>query len=111
MIGIYPFQTNPFIPQAPAQKSINYVNGRANVESSFLAANSSDVYIDTGAKKFYTKQVDANGVVTIKEHNYTEAEEPKPTEYVTKAEFEIFKATMKGVEHGQDTDHSDDNQQ
>ena len=111
MIGIYPFQTNPFLPQAQQQKTINYVNGKAGVESSILSANSSDVYIDTGAKKFYTKQVDASGVATIKEHNYTEVEEAKPIEYVTKAEFELFKATMKGVEHGSDADNIDDNKQ
>jgi len=112
MIGIYPFQTNPFLPQAQQQqKTINYVNGRANVESSYLGPNSSDVYIDTGAKKFYTKHVDANGTATIKVCSYTEDEEPKPTEYVTKEEFELFKATMKGVEHGQDTDNIDNNQQ
>jgi hypothetical protein len=109
MIGIYPFQTNPFLPQQQQQKIINYVEGRANVESSYLGPNSSDVYIDTAAKKFYTKHVNASGVATIKEHDYTEPEEPKPPEYVTKAEFEIFKATMKGVDHGQDTDNSDDN--
>ena len=110
MLGLYPFQTNPYLPQTQQQKTINYVNGRANVESSYLGPNSSDVYIDTGAKKFYTKHVDGNGVATIKEHDYTEAEEPKPPEYVTKAEFELFKATMKGVEHGSDTDNIDDNQ-
>ena len=97
MIGIYPFQTNPFLPQQQQQKTINYVEGRANVESSYLGPNSSDVYIDTAAKKFYTKHVNASGIATIKEHDYTEVEEPKAPEYVTKSEFETFKAQMKGA--------------
>lgn len=103
MIGIYPFQTNSILPQT---KTINYVNGRANVESSYLGANSSDVYIDTGAKKFYTKHVDANGIATIKGFSFTEDEEPKPPEYVTKEEFEQFKAMMKGVNHEPDANNN-----
>ena len=97
------FQSNPFIPQG-SQKSINYVNGKAGVESDRLFPGSSDVYIDTAAKKFYTKAVDTSGATTIKRYSYTEDEEDKPIEYVTKQEFDTFVASLKGVEHESNAD-------
>ena len=104
-----PFQMNmnPFVPnmnipqmQMPIpiqQTSIKYVNGKQAVENQQMAAHSSDVFIDETAKKFYTKKTDATGNVTIKSFDYTESEDDKPVEYITRAEFESFKAKMKGA--------------
>ena len=101
---MYPFQTSPFLPQAQPQAqnhTIQFVNGKSNVESFFLPPNSGEIFQDTENKKFYTKQTDANGTATIKVFDYTEEKAPRPVEYVTKAEFEKFKANLngKGVKH------------
>lgn len=90
----------PFQQQAqPQAQNIKTVNGKASVESYYLQPNSSDLFMDEGNRKIYAKYVDASGATTIKCFDYTEAEEEKPKEYVTKEEFEKFKASMKGVKH------------
>lgn len=43
------------------------------------------------------KQTDASGIATVRAYDFKEAEEDRPAEYVTKSEFETFKAEMKGV--------------
>ena len=97
----------PFQQQQPQQtRSINTVNGKASVESFYLPPNSSDIFMDEPNKKIYTKHVDASGVASIKAYDYTESEEEKPVEYLTKAEFEAFKATMKGVKNESNTNHN-----
>jgi len=55
--------------------------------------------MDSNLPRFYMKQTDASGMTTIKAYDFKEAEEEKPQEYVTKQEFEKFKASMKGVKH------------
>lgn len=93
MYGMYPFQA-PIIPQT---QNIQYVNGRQSAESYQMAANSSVILMDTNKARFYMKQTDASGMATVKAYDFTEAEEDKPAEYVTKKEFEAYKAMMKGV--------------
>ena len=61
-----------------------------------MPANSSAILMDQNLSRFYMKQTDASGVATIKAYDFKEAETEKPVEYVTKSEFEKFKATMKG---------------
>lgn len=103
MYSYYPPLQSPFmsqqipqiVPQAP-QQTIPYVNGRQSAESYQLPANSSVILMDTNLPRFYMKQTDANGVVTIKSYDFKETEEEKPKEYVTKQEFEAFKAKIKG---------------
>ena len=85
------------VPQAPQTENIQYVSGKQGVESYQMAANSSAVFLDSSTNRFYTKHTDANGTATIKSFDYTESEEDKPIEYVTKAEFETFKAHLKGA--------------
>ena len=97
-MNVNPFSMMPIQPQIQLpQTCIKYVNGKQGVENHQMAANSSEVFIDEDAKKFYTKKTDATGNATIKCFDYTESEEDKPVEYVTKAEFESFKAKMKGA--------------
>ena len=113
MYNFYPFQNGLIQPQlqiptqsqAQAQtQSIQYVSGAQDVEPLYLPPNSSAVYLDSNGQKFYTKHTDANGTATIKSFDYKESEEDKPVEYVTKAEFEKFKANInKGVRHEQST--------
>lgn len=103
--GIFPFQTAPFLglsqlqPQTQQPQNIQYVSGKQAVDQLYLPPNASDVYLDSNGKNFYTKHTDANGNATIEVFEYKKAEEPKPVEYVTKAEFEKFKSSMKGAKH------------
>lgn len=98
MYPVYPFQTQ-FMQQTTPAQNIQYVNGASAVEPLFLPPNSSAVYLDSDGKTFYTKQTDASGAATIKTYTYKEKEKEKPVEYVTRAEFETFKANMKGAKH------------
>ena len=96
---LYPYQTTPFIPQQPQTQSIQYVNGKQSAEGYQMPANSSVILMDSNLARFYIKQTDASGIATIKSYDFKETEEEKPVEYVTKAEFDKFKASMKGARH------------
>lgn len=104
-MSYYPPMQSPFLmpfqqtQQAQPPQTIKNVNSKESVESFFLPPNSSDMFLDEVNKKFYTKKVDASGVASIKSYDYTETEEEKPKEYVTKEEFELFKSSLKGVKH------------
>ena len=106
MYPINPYQTPSFlppmqftVPQQP-QQSIQYVKDKASAESYQIPANSSVILMDSEKSRFYIKMTDASGVATVKSYDFKETEAEKPKEYVTKQEFELFKATMKGVKHG-----------
>lgn len=93
-----PFQTqsNVFPTQT---EQIQYVNGKQSAESYQLAPNSSVILMDSEKARFYLKKTDASGATTIKAYDFKEAADDKPTEYVTKDEFEKFKANLKGGRH------------
>ena len=93
MYPIYQYQS--FLSQ-PTQ-TIQYVNDRKSAESYPMNANSSVILMDSNLPRFYLKQTDASGIATVKSYDFTETEEEKPVEYVTKAEFESFKKNMKGA--------------
>lgn len=95
MYPIYPYNT-PLLQQ---QQTIQYVNGRQSAESYQMPANSSVILMDSNLPRFYLKQTDASGLATIRSYDFKETEEVKPAEYVTKSEFESFKAEIKGVAH------------
>ena len=96
--NLFPNQMNMGVAQqAP---TIQYVDGQQGAEQINLPPNSSGVYLDNNGKDMYIKQTDANGTVTIKACEYREKQKEKPKEYVTKEEFEKFKAGLKGgVKH------------
>ena len=101
---LYPFQSAPIMPQVP-QQTIQYVNGKQSAESyQMLGPNSSVILMDSNLPRFYMKQTDASGVASIHAYDFKEVEEEKPPEYVTKQEFEKFKATMKGARHESSND-------
>lgn len=97
MYSYYPMLQN-VMPMQQAQQ-IPYVNGKQSAESYQIPANSSVILMDSNAAKFYLKQTDASGIATIKSYDFKESEEEKPKEYVTKQEFEKFKASMRGGKH------------
>ena len=94
MYNFYPFQ-GLYQPQ-PQQQQNAYVSGIQAVEKAYLPPSSSAVYLDNNGKDMYIKQTDANGMSTVKSCEYREKQKEKPKEYVTKEEFEKFKANLKG---------------
>ena len=96
MYGMFPYQPTPLLQQP---QTIQYVNGKQSAEAYQMPVNSSVILMDSNQARFYMKQTDASGVATIKAYDFTESEEDKPKEYVTKQEFEAFKAKMKGGRH------------
>lgn len=96
---MYPFfnYQSPYLSQ-PTQ-NIQYVNGRQSAESYQMPANSSVILMDSNKARFYMKQTDASGMATVRAYDFKEVEENKAPEYVTKSEFETFKAEMKGENH------------
>ena len=110
MYPSYPYQS--FVPpiQLPVQpqpQSIQYVNGKASAESYQMPNNSSVILMDSEQSRFYIKMTDAAGVATVKSYDFKETEAEKPVEYVTKAEFEAYKAKMKGGRHESNTTNAD----
>ena len=95
MYPIYQYQS--FLSQ-PTQ-NIQYVNGKQSADSYPMNPNSSVILMDSNMSRFYVKQTDASGMSTVKSYDFTEVEEEKPTEYVTKSEFEKFKEGLKGEKH------------
>ena len=107
MYSMYPYQSTPYLTQLPQQQNIQYVNGKQSAESYQMPANSSVILMDTNLPRFYIKQTDASGVATVKSFDFKETEKEKPVEYVTKAEFEAYKAKMKGGRHESNTSDAD----
>ena len=107
MYGYYPPMQSPFgqqvpiMPQVPAQQDqdIQYVNGKSGAEEYQMFPNKKAILMDANEARFYIKQTDANGQATIKSFDFKESETEKPKEYVTKQEFESFKASIKGGRH------------
>lgn len=94
-----PFMQQPSLIPQPQTQSIQYVNGKSSAEAYQMPNNSSVILMDSNTARFYMKTTDASGVATIKAYDFKEAKEEKPEEYVTKKEFESFKASMKGIKH------------
>ena len=107
---MYSFYPNPTFPNVfPTQMNvgatqptqIQYVNNKQSAETFQMPTSSSIILMDSNLPRFYMKQTDASGVATIKAYDFKEVEEEKPVEYVTKAEFDKFKASVngKGAKH------------
>ena len=97
---MYPLYSNPYQQLIPQQtQNIQYVNGKQSAESYQMPSNSSVILMDSNLPRFYLKKTDASGMATVKAYDFKEVEEEKPAEYVTKAEFESFKAKLKGGRH------------
>lgn len=94
MFSLYPYQTTPYLPQQT--QNIQYVNGKQSAASYQMPPNSSVILMDSNQARFYMKQTDASGLATVRAYDFKEVEEEKPAEYVTKSEFDAFKAEMKG---------------
>lgn len=92
------------MPQAPTgmnpyaqmnmqpQSDLQFVNGRESVDVYPMAPNSKVLLMDSTMPRFYIKQTDASGMATVNAYDFTAASEKPAEEYVTRAEFEEWKA-------------------
>lgn len=99
MYPIYPGVLSQPIAALQQPMQIQYVNGKQSAESYQMPVNSSVILMDSNKPRFYLKQTDASGQALIKAYDFTESADDKPAEYVTKSEFESFKAEMRGAGH------------
>ena len=108
----YPYQPNYF-SNYPAQQQtqqsngVNWVQGEAGARSWLTAPNSTVLLMDSEAEKFYLKTTDASGMPQpLRVFEYREVTQSgrnagfhpsvdNSTTYVTKAEFDAFKAELE----------------
>lgn len=84
--------------QKPPLQGVAWVNGLIGAQAYILQPNSSILLMDSDAKVFYIKTSDASGKAEIRSFKYEEqvaqpTQEPQVA-YVTKEEFEKFKASF-----------------
>ena len=101
-----PFVQQPIMQPVQQDQEIQYVNGRPGADAFQMLPNKKAILMDANDARFYIKQTDANGQATIKSFDFKETEQEKPVEYVTKAEFEEYKARMKGGRHESNNESS-----
>jgi len=91
----YPTAPNQLLTQPQPSQTIQYVSGRAGVDSFPMSANSSGLFMDSTQCKFYIKQTDANGIPTVKTYKFEEVtDDTANADYITRSEFETFKAEL-----------------
>jgi len=104
----YPQQQQQYAQQQyPQQSGLVWVQGEAGAKSYLVAPNTSVLLMDSEAQKFYIKTTDASGMpLPLRVFSYAEASNtaqnaPKavetinPSVYVTKREFDAFKAQIE----------------
>lgn len=74
------------------QSDLQFVNGRESVDVYPMAPNSKVLLMDSTMPRFYIKQTDASGMATVTAYDFTAATDAPAEEYVTRAEFEEWKA-------------------
>lgn len=86
---------NPYaqLNTTPQQSDLQFVNGRESVDVYPMAPNSKVLLMDSTMARFYIKQTDASGMATVTAYDFTPASEKPAEEYVTRAEFEEWKAS------------------
>lgn len=107
----YQYQTQP-VPQVQAQPTSNsssgliWVQGEAGAKSYPVSPNTTVMLMDSEGDRFYLKSADASGMpMPLRVFSYAEMpQNQKATEnvdslssYVTKDEFEAFKAEIRGA--------------
>lgn len=99
------------MPTQPAnsqqgQQSLVWVQGEAGAKSYLVAPGASMVLMDSEGDRFYLKQADANGMpLPLRTFEYKElmanAPQVQAGNYITREEFDAFKAAMKKEENNE----------
>lgn len=92
MYPYYNYQPNRYQPP----QDIQFVNGKTSAESFMMPPNSRMILMDSEAPRFYLKEVDAAGMYKVTTYEFQEVKEPEPVsgEYITRQEFEEWKAML-----------------
>lgn len=93
---MYPYYNYPSTRYQPPQTDIQFVNGKSSAESFMMPPNSRMILMDSELPRFYLKEVDATGMYKISIYEFQEVKEPEPvsSEYITRQEFEEWKAML-----------------
>lgn len=95
----YPTQP-PAVPQAspvpqPTGGSMIWVQGESGAKSFITPPNTTVLLMNSEADQFFIKSVDASGMPSpLRVFNYTEVTSTPNVTYVTREEFDEFKASM-----------------
>lgn len=91
---LYPYNQQPQI------QGVKFVHGRAEAENCMLPFNSKALLMDIDRDFFYLKSTDANGISSISEYSFQKVEpqtQPVEGEYITKADFEKWRADYEST--------------
>lgn len=104
-----PYQQPAPPPQVDASQQVQrptlqvpWVNGEVGAQAYLIAPNSTVLLMDSDNPIFYIKTSDLSGKATIQAFKYEEinpsapVSSTAPTNYVTREEFEAFKASLSG---------------
>lgn len=93
MYPYYNYQPNRY---QPPQNDIQFVNGKSSAESFMMPPNSRMILMDSELPRFYLKEVDASGLFKISTYEFQEVKDPEPIsgDYITRQEFEEWKAML-----------------
>lgn len=94
-MGANPYAQQFNTPQP--QSDLQFVNGRESVDVYPMAPNSKVLLMDSTMPRFYIKQTDASGMATVTAYDFTAATDAPADEYVTRAEFEEWKAAHEST--------------
>lgn len=86
---------NPYYGYQPQpSRDIPFVRGMQGAEGFYLPPNSRVILMDTEQSRFYVKAVNQSGVPEITAYDFTPVPKEEPQEYITRKEFEQWKAMM-----------------
>lgn len=90
-IAQMPQAQNPYAP-APQPSDLLMVNGRESVDAFAMPPNSRALLVDSTRPLIYLKETDAAGMARVETFNVSPASDAPAEEYVTRREFEEWKA-------------------
>lgn len=90
-----PYQAQMQQPQQPNE--LQFVNGRESVDMYPMPPNSKVILMDSNMPRFYLKETDASGMARVATYDFTPANEKPVEEYVTRQEFEDWKAKYESL--------------
>lgn len=88
--------SQPNMQPQPASE-LQFVNGRESADMYAMPPNSKAILMDSTMARFYLKETDASGMARVTAYDFTPATDAPATEYVTRAEFEEWKAQHEPV--------------
>lgn len=88
---------NPYAQPNMQPNQVQFVNGPESVDAYPLGPNESVILMDRNRPRFYFKQADAAGVASSTAYDFSVANDAPAEEYVTRAEFEEWKAAHEST--------------